>query len=105
MDMTDGSVVDQRPSGFAGFHATQAEVLTMRVTGRPRGDGDLIDVITYSDGEFTLRFAPAKPGGGVPTIVKVLGPPGRVAQEVLAGLAGGVTPRGEASVEASQRVR
>jgi hypothetical protein len=72
--MTDSSVVDERASGLASFHATQAEVLTMRVIGRPRGDGNLIDVITYSDGEFTLSFAPGKSGGGVPTIEEVLGP-------------------------------
>ena len=72
--MTDSSVVDERASGLASFHATQAEALTMRVIGCPRGDGDLIDVITYSDGEFTLRFAPGKSGGAVPTIVEVLGP-------------------------------
>jgi hypothetical protein len=46
----------------------------MRVIGRPLGDDNLIDIITYSDGEFTLRFAPGKSGGGVPTIVEVLGP-------------------------------
>lgn len=72
--MTDSSVVDEHASGFASFHATQAEVLAMRVIGRPRGDGNLIDVITYSEGEFTLRFAPGKPGGVAPTIVEVLGP-------------------------------
>jgi len=72
--MTDSSVVDQRANGLASFHATQAEVEAMRVIGRPLGDNNLIDVITYSDGEFTLRFAPGKSGGGVPTIVEVLGP-------------------------------
>jgi hypothetical protein len=72
--MTDSSMVDERANGFASFHAAQAEVLAMRVIGRPRGDGDLIDVITYSDGEFTHRFVPGKPGVRVPTIVEVLGP-------------------------------
>jgi hypothetical protein len=58
-DMTDSFVVDKRASGFASFHATKADVLAMRVIGRPRGDGHLIDIITYSEGEFTLRFAPS----------------------------------------------
>jgi hypothetical protein len=70
--MTDSSVVDDRASGFAGFHATQAEVVAMSVIGRPRGDGSLIDVITFSEGQFTRRFAGGKPGVGVPAIVEVL---------------------------------
>jgi hypothetical protein len=70
--MTDSSVVDERASGFAGFHATQAEVVAMSVIGRPRGDGSLIDVITFSEGQFTRRFAGGKPGVRVPTIVEVL---------------------------------
>jgi hypothetical protein len=72
--MTDSSVVNERANGFASFHATQAEVLAMRVTGRPRGGGNLIDIITYSEGEFTLRFAPGTPGGVAPGVVEVLGP-------------------------------
>jgi hypothetical protein len=73
-DMTGSSAVDERASGFASFHATQAEVLAVRVIGRRRRDGNLIDVITYSEGEFTLRCTAGKPGVGVPTIVEVLGP-------------------------------
>ena len=72
--MTGSSAVNEHASGFASFHATQAETLAMRITGRPHGDGNLIDVITYSEGEFTRRFAPGKPGGVAPTIVEVLGP-------------------------------
>jgi hypothetical protein len=72
-DMTGSSVVDERASGFASFHATQAEVLTMRITGRPRGDGTLIDVVTCSDGEFTLSL-----GLGIDTAGTVHDPAGRV---------------------------
>lgn len=72
--MTDSSVAHDRASGFASFHATQAEVVDMRVIGRSRRDTDLLDVITYSDGEFTLTFAPGRPGVAVPHIAEVLGP-------------------------------
>jgi len=46
----------------------------MRVIGRLRGNVDVIDIITYEDGEFTLRFAPGRPGVVVPAIVEVLNP-------------------------------
>lgn len=72
--MTDSSVTHDHASSFASFHATQADVVAIRVIGRSPGDADVLDVITYSDGEFTLTFAPAKPGVKVPAIVEILGP-------------------------------
>jgi hypothetical protein len=71
--MTDMTVADDRANDFATFHATQAE-LSVTVIGRPRGPGSLIDIITYSEGQFTLRFAPGKPGDVAPTIVEILNP-------------------------------
>jgi hypothetical protein len=72
--MADSSVVTDHASNFASFRATQAEVLAMCVIGRLRGDVDVIDIITYEDGEFTLRFAAGRPGVVVPAIVEVLKP-------------------------------
>ncbi|MGB6161699.1 MAG: hypothetical protein WCF33_12830 [Pseudonocardiaceae bacterium] len=71
--MTDTTVAGDRANGFATFHATQAE-MSATVIGRPRGDSSLIDIITYSEGQFTLRFAPGKPGDVAPTIVEILNP-------------------------------
>jgi hypothetical protein len=71
--MTDTTVVDDHASGFASFHATQAEV-SATVVGRPHGPSGLIDVITYSEGQFTRRFAASEPGEAVPTLVEILGP-------------------------------
>lgn len=70
--MTDSSVVEQRASGLAGFQTGQADILVLRIIGRP--GGDLVDIITYSDGEFTLRFGPGRPGVRVPLFVRVLEP-------------------------------
>lgn len=72
--MTDSSVVTGHANNLATFRAAQAEVLAMRVIGRLRGNVDVIDIITYEDGEFTLRFAPGRPGVVVPAIVEVLNP-------------------------------
>ncbi|MGH3869397.1 MAG: hypothetical protein ACRDQ4_25490 [Pseudonocardiaceae bacterium] len=69
--MTDSSVAHDRASGFASFHAThatQADVLAMRVIGRSRRGADLLDVITYRDREFTLTFSSGWPGVTVPAI-------------------------------------
>lgn len=71
--MTGTTVADDRANDFATFHATQAE-LSATVIGRLRGDSHLIDIITYSEGQFTLRFAPGKPGDKVPTLVEILNP-------------------------------
>jgi len=68
--MTDSSVVEQRASGLASFQTGQADILVLRVIGRP--SGGLVDIITYSDGEFTLRFGPGRPGVRVPFFVRVL---------------------------------
>jgi hypothetical protein len=69
--MTDTTVADDRANDFATFHATQAD-MSATVMGRPRGHSGLIDIITYSEGQFTLRFAPGKPGDVAPSIVEVL---------------------------------
>ncbi len=71
-DMTDSSVAEERASGLASFQVGQADIGTLSVIGRP--GGNLIDIITYSDGEFTLRFGPGRPGGGVPLVVRILQP-------------------------------
>ena len=71
--MTETTVSRARANDFATFHATQAERLAT-VIGRPHDHNGLIDIITFSDGQFTLRFAPAKPGGTAPTVVEVLNP-------------------------------
>lgn len=71
--MTETTVADDHANDFATFHATQAE-LSATVIGRPRGPSSLIDIITYSEGQFTLRFAPGKPGDVAPTIVEILNP-------------------------------
>jgi hypothetical protein len=71
--MTDTTVADDRANDFATFHATQAD-MSATVIGRPRGHSSLIDIITYSEGQFTLRFAPGKPGDVAPSIVEVLNP-------------------------------
>jgi hypothetical protein len=71
--MTETTVADDRASGFATFHATQAD-MSATVIGRPHRHSSLIDVITYSEGEFTLRYAPSKPGEAAPTIVEILNP-------------------------------
>jgi hypothetical protein len=70
--MADSSVAEERASGLASFQVGQANVGTLSVIGRP--GGNLIDIITYSDGEFTLRFGPGRPGGGVPLVVRILQP-------------------------------
>jgi hypothetical protein len=71
--MTDTTVADDRANDFATFHAIQAD-MSATVIGRPRGHSSLIDIITYSEGQFTLRFAPGKPGDVAPSIVDVLNP-------------------------------
>jgi hypothetical protein len=71
--MADTTVAGDRANDFATFHATQAE-LSATVIGRLRGDSHLIDIITYSEGQFTLRFAPGKPGEVAPTLVEILNP-------------------------------
>jgi hypothetical protein len=68
--MTDTTVADDRANDFATFHATQAD-MSATIVGRPRGDSSLINIITYSEGQFTLRFAPGKPGAVAPTIVEI----------------------------------
>jgi hypothetical protein len=69
-EMADTTVADDRANDFATFHATQAD-MSATVVGRPRGDSSLINIITYSEGQFTLRFAPGKPGDVAPTIVEI----------------------------------
>jgi hypothetical protein len=71
--MPETTVAEDRASGFATFHATQAE-MSATVIGRPRGHSSLIDIITYSEGQFTLRYAPSKPGEAAPIIVEILDP-------------------------------
>lgn len=71
--MTEMTVAEDRASGFATFHATQAD-MSATVIGRPHGHGSLIEVITYSEGQFALRYAPSKPGEAAPTIVEILNP-------------------------------
>jgi hypothetical protein len=71
-DTTDSSVAEQRASGLAGFQVGQADIGAVSVIGRP--GSNLIDIITYSDGEFTLRFGPGRPGGAVPFVIRVLQP-------------------------------
>jgi hypothetical protein len=46
--------------------------MSATVIGRPRGHSSLIDVITYSEGHFTLRYVPGEPGEAVPSIVRTL---------------------------------
>lgn len=71
--MTDSSVSQDSPANeLASFQAARAEVLSARVTGRP--GPDTIQVITFSDGMFTLGLRAARPGVVVPLILRILNP-------------------------------
>ncbi|HSV66525.1 MAG TPA: hypothetical protein VLJ59_11540 [Mycobacteriales bacterium] len=71
--MTDSAVATNVPAtDLASFQAAQAEVRSMRVTGRP--GPDTIQIIDFSDGIFTLGLQAARPGVVVPLILRILGP-------------------------------
>jgi len=71
--MNDSSVVTDPPANdLASFQAAQAEALTLRVTGRP--GVDTVQIITYSEGTFTLGRRAVRPGIMVPMVLQVLDP-------------------------------
>ena len=71
--MTDNPMTEQGPNAPVSFQVLEAHIEEAWVSLGHPGD-DLLDIITYSDGQFTSRAGPGRFGVSVPHFVRVLQP-------------------------------